>query len=130
MPVMVKCAKVMNELVEDFKTIWKKDKSLIVWMGVNFALSLGLFFVSILNLEPNSTRFFARYSDMASYSSESWWYMFSFVILAIVMGLGHCLLAARLHKKRGRDIARMFLGTSMVILVIAICFLGNIVGEG
>ena len=120
----------MNELVEDFKLIWKKDKGLIIWMVLNFALSGGLFFVAIWNLEPSVTRYFARYSDMASYSSESWWYLFSFAILAVVMGVGHTLLAARLFKKRGKDIARLFLGTSMAMLVVAVVFLGNIVGEG
>ena len=77
----------MKELVADFKTIFKKDKGLLVWMAANFGL-------------------------------------------AVWLGVGHTLLAARLYSKRGRDISRLFLGISVVILVIAICFLRNIIGEG
>lgn len=120
----------MKELAADFKTIFKKDKSLIVWMVANFLLALWLFLISLTSLNPSSKQVFVRYSDISSYSNSDWWYLASFAIMAVAMGIGHTLLGARLYSKRGRDISRLFLGISMAIIVIAICFLRNIVGEG
>lgn len=120
----------MKELVADFKTIFKKDKGLLVWMAANFGLAVWLFLMPIVNLNPSSKQVFVRYSDLSSYSNSDWWYLASFSVIAIAIGVGHTLLAARLYSKRGRDISRLFLGISIVILVVAICFLRNIIGEG
>lgn len=120
----------MKELVADFKTIFKKDKGLLVWMMANFGLAVWLFLMPIVNLNPSSKQVFVRYSDLSSYSNSDWWYLTSFSVIAVAIGVGHTLLAARLYSKRGRDISRLFLGISVVILVVAICFLRNIIGEG
>jgi hypothetical protein len=121
----------MKELAEDYKTIWKKDRGLLCWMGANFLLNLWLFLVPFFSLDSSHPKIWARYSDIDNgYAQSDWWYLLGFSLIAIAMGIGHTLLAARLWTKRGKDLARLFLFISMIILVVGIRFLLNIVGEG
>ncbi len=121
----------MKELAEDFKAIWKKDKSLFWWMAAQFIISVWLFLLPIINLNPNRPKVWARYSDISNgYAQSDWWYLISFAVIAIVLGIGHNLLSVKLYGKRGGDIARLFLGVSIMITIIAIRFLLSLVGEG
>jgi len=121
----------MKDLAEDFRSIAKKDKPLFVWMTVNFLLSIWLFLIPFFNLNAGRVKIWARYSDISSgYELRDWWYLLSFSILATTLGVGHTLIAARIHTKRGKDLARLFLFMSIIITSIAICFLLNIIGEG
>ena len=120
----------MKELAEDFKSIAKKDRNLFWWMTINFLLSLWLFLIPIFNLNASTPKIWAWYSDITSYGREDWWYPLAFSIVALTLGVGHILLAARLYTKRGKDIARLFLAISMIIIIIGIRFLLNILGEG
>ena len=121
----------MKELASDFKAIFKKDRGLLGWMFVQFGLSVWLFLLPILNLEPAKSKVWARYSDINNgYAQSEWYYLISFSVLALTLGVAHILISARLYTKRGKDIARLFLGVSMAIAIIAIRFLMSIIGEG
>ena len=121
----------MKELAEDIKTIWKKDRGIFWWISVQFLVSLVLFLLPIINLNPSRPKVYARYSDISNgYSSSYWWYLISFSVLAVTLGIGHNLLSIKMHAKRGKDIARLFLGVSIAITIIAIRFLLSIIGEG
>ncbi len=121
----------MKDLAEDYKAIWKKDRGLLGWMAVNFLLNLWLFLMPIVNLNSSHPKVWARYSDVSTgYQQSDWWYLISFSIIAVVLGVGHILMSARLFTKRGKDIARLFLGVSMAITIIALRFLMSILGEG
>ncbi|MBP5633466.1 hypothetical protein J6X13_00840 [Candidatus Saccharibacteria bacterium] len=120
----------MKELAEDFKSIAKKDRSLFWWMTIDFLLSLWLFLIPIFRLVPGGPRIWVWYSDINSYGQSDWWYLLGFSIVALTLGVGHILLAARLWSKRGKDIARLFLAVSTIIILIGVKFLLNIVGEG
>ncbi len=121
----------MKELAEDFKSIAKRDKSLFVWMAFNFLLSVWLFLIPILNANSSRAKIWARYSDIDNgYAQNDWWYLLSFSLIAIALGIGNVLLSARIYTKRGKDVARLFLVISMIVIIIAIRFLLNIVGEG
>ena len=121
----------MKDLAEDYKAIWKKDRGLLWWMIANFLLNLWQFLVPIVNLNSNRPKVRARYSDISSgYQQSDWWYLISFSIIAVAIGVGHTLMSARLFTKRGKDIARLFLGVSVAITIIALRFLMSILGEG
>ena len=121
----------MKELAADFKAIFKKDRGLFIWMIIQFALSVLLFLIPIIRLNATQRKVWARYSDIDNgYSQGDWWYLLSFSVLAITLGIGHILIAARLFTKRGKDIARLFLGISMIIAVVAIHFVNTLLGEG
>ncbi len=128
---MLKCDKAMKDLAEDFKAIWKKDRRLLWWMAAQFAVGVWLFLLPIINLNPNRPKVWARYSDISSgYAQSDWWYLISFAVIAVVLGIGHNLLSAKLFGKRGGDIARLFLGVSIMITIIGIRFLISLIGEG
>ena len=111
----------MKDLAEDYKAIWKKDRGLLGWMAVNFLLNLWLFLMPIVNLNSSHPKVWARYSDVSTgYQQSDWWYLISFSIIAVVLGVGHILMSAR----------RLFLGVSMAITIIALRFLMSILGEG
>ena len=121
----------MKDLATDFKTIFKKDRGLFGWVFVQFALSMFLFLLPLLNLDPSRPKVWARYSDINNgYSQGDWYYLIAFSVLAVTLGVGHILISARLFTRRGKDMARLFLGVSMAIAIIAIRFLLSIIGEG
>ena len=120
----------MKHLAEDFKAIWKKDRSLLWWIAVNFGVNLWMFLLPITRLNPNRPKVWARYSDISNgYAQSDWWYLTAFSVLAIAIGIGHSLIGARLYTKRGRDVARLFLGISVAVALIGIFFLYSITGE-
>ena len=121
----------MKALAEDFKAIAKKDRNLFWWMALDFLLSLWLFLIPLLNLETGKAKIWAWYSDISSgYMQSDWWYLLSFSVIAFTLGVGHILLAARVHTKHGKDVARLFLAVTMIIILIGIKFLLSILGEG
>ena len=126
----------MKDLAEDFRAIWKKDRNLLWWMAVNFLLNLWLFLLPIVNFDSSRPKIYARYFDspqfynVGGYQSSDWWYLFSFSLIALAIGIGHTVLSARLFTKRGKDVSRLFLGVSVAITIIALRFLMNILGEG
>ena len=121
----------MKELAEEIKTIWKKDRGLFWWIAAQFLIDVVLFVLPIINLNPTQPKVYARYSDISNgYSSSYWWYLVSFSVLAFAFGIGHNLLSIKLYTKRGKDIARLFLGVSIAMAIIAIKFLMSIIGEG
>ena len=90
-----------------------------------------LFLLPLLNLDPSRPKVWARYSDINNgYSQGDWYYLIAFSVLAVTLGVGHILISARLFTRRGKDMARLFLGVSMAIAIIAIRFLLSIIGEG
>lgn len=126
-----KIMEAMKELTADFKAIFKKDRGLLIWMILQLVLGLVLFLVPIIRLNPTQPKVWARYSDIDNgYSQGEWWYLLSFSVIALTLGLGHVLLSARLFTKRGKDVARLFLGVSMMTALITIYFVSVLLGEG
>ena len=121
----------MKELADDFRAVWKKDRGLFGWMAVNLLLNAWLFLLPIVSSSSAHPKIWARYSDISNgYQQSEWWYLGSFALIAVAIGVGHTLMSARLSTKRGKDIARLFLGVSIAMAIIAIKFLMSIIGEG
>lgn len=129
----------MKEFSTDFKKIAKHDKRLFVWMIVNFLLAFVLCLVPLLNMKAGQVKVVSGYTDIGrisndlkdgGYRRDEWWNVISFSVMALAMGIGHILLAIRIHGRLGKDIARLFLGISFAIILIAIVFLLRIVEEG
>jgi len=126
-----KIGEVMKELMANFKTIFKKDRGLLIWMILLFVSSVVLFLIPVFRLNPAQPKVWARYSDIDNgYSQGDWWYLLSFSVLALSLGVGHILLAVKMFSKRGKDFTRLFLGISIVIVLVAIHFVSTLLGEG
>ena len=99
-------------------------------MIVQFGLGAWLFLLPLLNLNPSKAKTWIRYSDIGNgYMQNDWWYSIAFSVVALALGIGHNLLGARVYTKRGRDVARLFMGISILTTIIAIHFLASIFGE-
>ena len=121
----------MKELISDFKAIYHHDRRILLMMAFLFAASVLLVLLPLLNLSAATPKIWARYSDITrGYSEGSWWYLLSFSILGLTLGISHILIAARLYTKRSASVALLFLGISLAVVLIAIAFLTKILGEG
>ena len=121
----------MDSLSTDFKKVVKKDKRFLVWMIGVFLISCVLFVLPILNTSTIRPKIIAGYSDISSgYWRSDWWYLTSFSVIALSVGVGPNLLSVLIHERYGKDVARLFLGISIAVVVFAIAFLLRIVEEG
>ena len=121
----------MKELGKDFKNIYHQDRKILVLMGFVLVFGLVLMISAFVGLDATMPKLqAAQYSDMAGgYRDGDWWYLLSFALLGVLLGVVHNLLAARLFAKRSGSVAILFLVTSLVITAIAIAFLWRILGE-
>ncbi len=121
----------MKELLETFKTLYRDDRGVLVMMIGLVLVGSVLFVLPLVSLNPAVPRIWARYTDVSSgYAEGSWWYLVSFSVLALVLTVGHSLIAARLYEKKGAGVAKMFLTVSIVVVLVAISYLLKIVGMG
>jgi hypothetical protein len=121
----------MKELITDFKSIYHNDRRVLFMMALLFMASAFLVLTPIVNLSAATPKIWARYSDITrGYSEGDWWYLLSFSILGITLGIAHILIAARLYTKRSAGVAIMFLTISIAVIIIASTFLVKILGEG
>ena len=128
---MLYTGSIVKELIADFKAIYRNDRKVLVTMMILLMMGAVLFLLPVINLNPAISKTWVRYSDINSgYAEGGWWYMLGFSVLAVLMGIGHCLIGARLYAKRGSGVAMMFLLISIAIVLIAIAYLLKILGRG
>lgn len=120
----------MKEIIEDFRSIYRNDKRVFVMMLALFLVSAILFLLPIFNLNPSTPKIWARYADSSGYLEGDWWYLLSFSVLGLVLGVFHVLLGAKMYSKRGRGAAMLFLALSIAISVVGLSYLAKILGEG
>jgi len=121
----------VKELIADFKAVYRNDRKVLIAMMILLVMGVVLFLLPIIHLNPATSKTWVRYSDINSgYAEGGWWYMLSFLVLAMLMSVGHCLLGARLYAKRGSGVAMVFLVTSMAVILMAIAYLLKILGRG
>ena len=107
----------METFATDFKTIYQKERFMLVLMALNFLISIGLLIFSIVNLNPSSAVVRTGYGDIGGYRSGSWVDMLAFPLLAIVFGVLHNFIAIRIFKKRGAGMAKFFLLTTTMLII-------------
>ncbi len=120
-----------DELLADFKLVLRKKRDVFAMMIVLCLMNIPLFIAPIVTLDSSLPKMKVRFSDIYTrvFSQEVWYYMLAFSLLAVVLGLGHNLIALRLTKKRGPAVAKLFLGASMMVTVFAFAFLMRILTE-
>ncbi len=115
---------------ENFVNIYHTERGILLFMGVNLLLSLGLLVFSLTNLNPGSTVVKISYGDIGGYKDGSWADMLAFPLLAIIFGIFHNLLAIRIYQKRGGGMTKFFLITTTALIFGAILVLMRLLGEG
>lgn len=120
-----------DELLADFKLVLRKKRDVFAMMIILCLMNIPLFIAPIVTLDGSLPKMKVRFSDIyiRVFSQEVWYYMLAFSLLAVVLGLGHNLIALRLTKKRGAAVAKLFLGASIMVTVFAFAFLMRILTE-
>ncbi len=120
----------MKDLIEDFKTIYRNDRYVLVVMLGLLAVSAALVLMPLFHLSPDTPKIWARYADLnKGYAEGDWWYLISFSLMGLVLGVGHCLLGAKLYSKRGGAVTVLFLAISIAAIAIGVSVLAKILGE-
>ena len=113
----------MKTLKEDFIKAYQNERGIIVFIIINFLLSIGLLVFSLINLNSNSSVVKIGYGDIGGYRDGTWFDMLAFPIIAVVFGVLHGLLALRIfHKRGGMATTSLIIETFLVII--------RLLGEG
>ena len=120
----------MKDLKADFIKIYQTNRGVLIWMILNTVLALGLFIFAMLSLNPNAAVVKVGYGDIGGYRDGTWMGMASFPLLALTFGILHNILAARIFHKRGGTMAKFFLITTTMLILLTLVVLVRLLGEG
>ena len=120
----------MKYLAEDIKKIYLHERFMLALMILNFISSIGLFIYNLLHLNTESAIVKVGYGDIGGYRSGTWTDMLTFLIIAIVLGVFHNIIALRIYHKRGAGMTKFFLITTTVLIIGAFIVLARLTGEG
>lgn len=120
----------MKDFKTDFIKIYQTERSAIVLMFINFILSISLLVYTSLAINPDAALVKVGYGDIGGYRDGSWVSLLAFVVLAVVFGFFHNILAIRIFHKRGGGMAKFFLIITTFLILGSILVLSRLLGEG
>ena len=134
----------MKKLIEQVKKIYAGDKWLFFALAALIALGIVLLTVTLTHLSPEAAVIKTGYSDIGSYQGGewtemqaaggyrdgSWTNMFTFAVIAVVLGIVHPLIAIKLYSKKGSGAALALVLISIFLIVLARVVLGRLLKEG
>lgn len=124
-------------LVSTWKEVSRKQKGLVIAMGIVILMSIALLVFSFTALRPQNTVVIVGYGDVygeiagisGGYRRDSWVNMLAFPILAVVYGVVHNLLVLRVYRRYGKDTALMVAVATMLLIVGTFVILLRLLGE-
>ncbi len=120
----------MKNFKEDLKNIYQSERSILVFMAINVILSFALMLFGMINLNPGSSVIKIGYGDIGGYRDGVWTELFAFVLLGLIFGVFHNLIAFKVFHKRGAGMTKFFLVITMVLTFGSFVVLGRLLGEG
>ncbi len=125
-------------LSQAWRQIWHKYQGLGIAMAVLAVLSFVFLVFSLIHLNPQGAVVIVGYGDVygevlgvsGGYRRDSWLNMLAFPCLALIFGLLHNILALRIFQKYGKDVALVFVGLTLILLVAALIVQLRLLGEG
>ena len=119
----------MKYFKEDIVSIYQNERGILIFMILNFLLSIALMILAIVNFNPNASVIRVGYSDISGYQDGTWASFLAFPVLAIIFGIFHSLLAVRIYHKRGSGMAKFFLIITTALILGAILVFTRLLGE-
>lgn len=107
----------MKDFGDLIKQIYQEERFMFILMIFNAILSIALFVVGVINLNPSAAVVKIGYGDIGGYRSGSWADMLTFPILAVIFGVFHNLIAIRIFQKRGAGMTKFFLITTTALII-------------
>ena len=134
----------MKNLRQYLGEIYREHRGLFVLMVILAFFSLIFLIFSLVALNPSAAIVKIGYSDIGSFAGDdltgmrsaggyrdgAWNNMFTFPILALIVGILHNFIAIRLYKRRGEGTAKVFVVMSLFIIFGAFAVLLRLLGEG
>lgn len=126
---------------EGLKATWReicrRQKGLMTLMIVMLVMAALLFIFSLSTLRPHNTVVIVGYGDVygeisgitGGYRRDSWLNMAAFPILALIYGILHNLLAVRIYRKYGRDMAVIVVVATMLLILVTVLIMLRLLGE-
>ena len=122
----------MKDFITDVKEIYGKDRGLFYMMLATAIIAVVLLVYAVFSLSPGASVVKVGYGDIGRYQGGAWssmansggyhdgawWNILAFPLLFIVFGFLHNAIAAKLYKKKGAGVARMFV-VMTICLVLA-----------
>ena len=124
-------------LASTWKEVSRKQRSLMMAMGIVILMSAALLVFSFTTLRPQNTVVIVGYGDVygeivgisGGYRRDSWMNMLAFPILALVYGIIHNLLILRAYRRYGKDTAMMLAVVTMLLIIGTFVILLRLLGE-
>ena len=119
----------MKDLLPSLKQIYSEERFLFILMIINAVASIALAIADIINLNPSAVVVKVGYGDISGYINGSWIDYLSFILLAIIFGIFHNLIALRIFKKRGAGMTKFFLIITSALIVGSFIVLLRLLGK-
>lgn len=124
-------------LRDTWKEICRKQRGLMTAMIVLLVLSVALLIFSLTTLRPSSTVVIVGYGDVygeiaglsGGYRRDSWANMLAFPLLALIFGLVHNVLAVKVYRKYGKDMALLLVYATMAMMGATVVVILRLLGE-
>lgn len=120
----------MKDFKEDIKKIYQNERTMLVLMIMNFALSLALMIFGFIKLNPSSSITKVGYGDIGGYRDGSWSDLIAFPLLGILFGVMHNFIAVRIFHRRGAGMTKFFILITMLLIIGAFIVLIRLTQEG
>ena len=125
-------------LVGTWREVCRKQKGLMAAMIILAVLSVLLLIFALVTLRPQNTVVIVGYGDVygeiaglsGGYRRDSWLNMLAFPILALLYGFVHNVLALKVYRKYGKDMAVVVTVATMILVVGTFIVLLRLLGEG
>ncbi len=110
--------------------ICNKQRGLMLLMIALVVVSVILLIISLTTLRPQNSVVIVGYNDVfGGYQRASWANMLAFPLMAIIFGVLHNLLAIRMFQKYGKDAAMVFVGATILLVVLSVLTIFRLLGE-
>lgn len=106
--------------LDALKLIWA-DRVVATLLGA-FLLLVIAFCISVgLSLHPSELQVVTHYTafGITNFYRDKWYYFFVFIVFAIVVGVVHACVVAKLYKEKDRSFAIGFAWLGIVTILIA-----------
>ena len=108
-----------TDVIDTVKTILA-DRLMTVLLIVLILLCAAYSTYVILSLHPSDLQVAVHYTAYGgtTFYRDKWYYLITFVVFGIMIGILHTLLAAKIYTQGRREMALLFVGVSYLLMIV------------
>ena len=134
----------MKQLAEGFKKIFREDRGFLGLVFLLMVVGVVLFIYTLIRVNTGKTVMYVGYGDIGKFTEgeiASLWSsggyraggigeMIAFPIMMIILGIFHGLFSIFVYERKGKELAKMFILLSFLLMIGTIIVLLRLLGEG